>query len=122
MPIIVNPTSPVVASGTIQEVIDEARVILQDADADRFSDADLLTICNMALSEAYGLRPDLFFERYGVAWVDYELADDFPLGPRYRPVISNYIVSRAELREADHVDNGRVAALANAFKGALVQP
>jgi hypothetical protein len=120
MPLILTPTSPAVTTGTIQEVLDEARVILQDADKVRYTDAELLVLLNYALSEAKGLRPDLFFGSYGSAWVDKQLADAFPLEPRYRPVIGDYVVARAELREADHVESGRAAALYTVFKQGLL--
>jgi hypothetical protein len=122
MPIIIVPSTPVGTSSTIQDIVDEARVILQDSAETRFTDADLLNLCNLGLSEAYGIRPDLFFDRYGVTWADYVLADIFPLDARYRTAISNYIVSRAELRESDHVDDSRVVVLAAAFRNAMIAP
>lgn len=48
---------------TPQEVIDEARVIINDDNAlmpDRFSDADLLKFVNQAIKRASVVRPDLF--------------------------------------------------------------
>lgn len=105
---------------TIQTVIDEARVILQDSSKARYTDAELLTVANYALYSAKRVRPDLFFSSIGQDQTAVILSDTFPLPTQFQPVVSNYIVSRAELRDDEYSVDGRAAALDAAFRAALL--
>ncbi len=105
---------------TVQSVIDEARVILQDAAATRYTAAQLLTIANFALFTAFRIRPDLNFAGIGSTPSTLLATDTFPLPPQYEPVVSNYIAARAELRDDEYSVDGRAAALLTEFKAALV--
>lgn len=105
---------------TIQDVIDEARVILQDAAKVRYTDAQLTKICNYALFTANRLRPDLFFSSIGTAQTALTVGNTFPLPPQYEPVVSNYVASRAEMRDDEYSVDGRAATLLSEFKAALL--
>jgi hypothetical protein len=105
---------------TLQTVIDEARVILQDAAKVRYTDAQLTVICNYAIASALRIRPDLDFANVGNAPATLLIGDPFPFPPQFEPVVSNYIASRAELRDDEYSVDGRVAVLNNEFKSALV--
>ena len=105
---------------TIQNIIDDARVILQDAAKTRYTDAQLTSICNYALYTANRLRPDLFFSSIGTAQTALAVGNTFPLPPQYEPVVSNYVASRAELRDDEYSVDGRAAALLAEFKNALL--
>ena len=105
---------------TVQNIIDEARVILQDAAKTRYSDTQLVTHCNYALYTANRLRPDLFFSSIGTAQTALVAGSTFPLPPQFEPVVSNYVASRAELRDDEYSVDGRAAALLAEFKNALL--
>lgn len=105
---------------TLQDVIDEARVILQDSAKTRYTDADLTKICNYAIFEAYRIRPDLNFANIGSAPSALLIGGTFPLPPQYEPVVSNYIAGRAEIRDDEYSVDGRAAALIGMFKASLV--
>lgn len=81
---------------TMQDVLDLARLDLNDADKVRNLDTNMLKFANDGLVKAYSLRSDLRFGSYGTAYTDLALTDPFPLGLEYRPAIANYIVMRCE--------------------------
>lgn len=105
---------------TMQDVIDEARVILKDAAKVRYTDASLLKIANYALFEAYRVRPDLRFASIGTNPTAAAIGDTFPLTPQYEPLVSNYVAARAELRDDEYSVDGRAAALLALFKTGLM--
>jgi hypothetical protein len=105
---------------TLQDVIDEARVLLQDAAKVRYTDAELTDIANYAIFEAYRLRPDLNFANIGTDPVALAIGGTFPLPPQYQPVVANYITSRAELRDDEYSVEGRAVALLGFFKQSLL--
>ena len=120
MPLILTPSSPAVATGTVQELMDEARVLLRDPTKVRYPDERLLAYANVAFLTAYRLRPDLFFAELGSAWTDKAYADAVPISPLYRSGCINYIVQRAELKGAPYDEKGRQIDLLADFKQQLL--
>lgn len=105
---------------TIQDVVDEARVTLQDAAKTRYSDAQLLRNANAALAEALRLRPDLFFSSLSAPLATYALVDTFPLPAQYLDPVQTFVAGRAELRDDEYAVDGRAAALVSMYKSSLV--
>ena len=81
---------------TIQNVMDLARVDLNDSAKTRNTDANLVQFVNDGIAKAYVIRPDLKYGSYGTAFVDLGTTAAFPLPLEYRPAIANYIVLRCE--------------------------
>ena len=90
-------------ANTVQTVLDEARLILNDAATNvvtgsaitpRYPDADLLRYANAGIAKALTLRPDLNFGSYGTAWTDVVATASFPLPIEYRGAIVSYVVYR----------------------------
>ena len=112
---------------TCQEVLDVARIDLNDAktsgsDADcRNLDADLLKSLNAFVGIAWGARPDMFFDLYSLGEQTLVLNDPFPLPSRYEAACAHYIVARAEIKDDEHVTQGRVALLNAEAKNLLTQ-
>ncbi|WP_454731505.1 MULTISPECIES: hypothetical protein [Cupriavidus] len=92
---------------TVQQVINNGRVPLNDADKDRYSDADMLGFVNDGLAEIYGMRPDLRFGRFSQAVPMLGLSDDFPLSPQHAVAMQHYLVFRAEMKDDEHVNANR---------------
>lgn len=105
------------ALDTVQDYIDEARVLLQDKDTPfRYSDAELIRILNIAIMEARRLRPDIFLGKMHITLQSYTaVGNAVDLEPMYRPAFVYYMVGRAELRDAEHTQDSRAAALMNKF-------
>ncbi len=119
MPILA-PSSPSISAGTVQAVLDEARLLLNDPTKVRYPESYLLVMANNAFLEAYRVRPDLFFSTITAGWVDKLATDTFPLPDFLRPAVVNYVIARAELRSALYDDKGKLAALFADFRQQLL--
>ncbi len=99
---------------TLQTLVDRARVPLNDADADRYTDAQLLKYAQDAYLMIVRYRPDIFITGYASlpAFGDLALGSDFPsVEDFYLPIIADYVTARAEFVDDEHV----VAERAQAF-------
>lgn len=105
---------------TLQAIINEARVLLNDDDATRYSDARLLSYANQALAEARRVRPDLFLGMFGAGALTYVAGDSSPLPIEYEPYIQDYIVGRSNSRDDEYTLDGRATAFIVRFKSGLL--
>jgi hypothetical protein len=80
----------------IQDVLDLARLDLNDVEKTRNPDANMLRFANDGLAKLYTIRPDLRWGNYTTPFVPLELTDPFPLSQEYEPALCNYIVFRCE--------------------------
>lgn len=97
----------------LQSVLDLARIPLNDADKDRYSDADaLLPFLRHGLLAAYRRRPDLFIGQLAVtpSFLTLALVDPFPLPDEYIQVFADWVTARAETVDDEHVNSQRAAA------------
>ena len=81
---------------TMQDVLDLARLDLNDAAKTRNLDSNMIQFANDGIAKAVVMRPDLNFGNYTTAYADLTTASSFPLPLEYRPAIANYIVMRCE--------------------------
>lgn len=113
-------------SWTLNDVIIQAREIIQDTRAEsyRHSDAKLLRYLNHAVSEAVRLRPDLFItdnegsslsEPRDFASVD-DLDDPFPIEEQYFSPFVFYVAGMVGLGDDEYANDGRAAGLMNMFR------
>lgn len=131
---------------TWQNVIDEARVILQDSESpERHSDTVLLAKLNRGLQELRRLRPDAFWDFFDVddtfppeiVAVDADPDDNpdefdpvedgqialsatFNLDLMFYTPLVYWVASSAELVDDEFTNDGRVVLLQNAFKSMVV--
>jgi len=105
-----------------QAVLDLARMTLNDDDKDKNTDADLLVYGNDAAREVYGLRPDLRLGSFGTAYTEATdpVTDNFTLPDDFKRIVADYIVARAEFKDAVHVTSGRAVAAFGLFKSQVV--
>lgn len=95
---------------TVQDVLDGARVILNDEAGIRYLDDQLCTYVLDAYVEARYIRPDLFVGLYEVDLPDVIVpADPFPLSPQFFAAVREFVISMAELRDDEWVNDGRAA-------------
>ncbi len=104
---------------TMQEIVDNARVILQDSTKVRYSDAELLEHVNAAVFEAYRLRPDLFFTSVSAPPAALASGGTFPLPTFLEDTAAQYAAGRIEMRGDLYSKEGRGPSLMAAFVGAL---
>lgn len=104
----------------MQNVIDRARIPLNDEDKDRYSDVDLLAYANAGLRRAFALRPDLRLGQYATSFSDLPLSGTFPIADRYQQLIADYAAARAETRDSEHVSTGRVGLFMQNFEKELL--
>lgn len=116
---------------TYQDVVTDARVLLQDTDATsyRYSDTTLLAIYNRALQALGRIRPDAFYDMWSggslnvpelvesspgagqVAWTD-----NFGLDMMFFSPLVSYLVGVAEIIDDEYSEDGRAALMLQSFK------
>lgn len=100
---------------TAQQVIDLARIPLNDARKARYTDARLLQFVNSAVLRIYELRPDLFI---GTGWTGpsaLSLSSNFPLPDRFAQDVADYVAGRAEIADDDAASMQRANMLMQMF-------
>lgn len=106
---------------TFQNIIDQARVDLQDAAKTRYTDAEMLTYLVDGVNEARRLRPDFFFGSYTASEPVYTLASTFPLPSMYQMLFIHYLVFRAETRDDEYALDGRAVGMLARFEKELTR-
>lgn len=116
---------------TYQDVVTEARVLLQDTDSTSYrnSNANLLAIYNRALQALARVRPDACYDLYSAnslnvpelvesspgsgqtAWTD-----NFGLEMQFFNPLVSYIVGVAEIIDDEYSEDGRAALMLQSFK------
>lgn len=104
----------------MQQVVDLARVPLNDAAKRRYTDAALLGYANSAVFRAYELRPDLMFGGGYTPYAALALGGTFPLPDRFAQTVADYVGGRAELKDDDASTQARAKTLMSLFAGELL--
>lgn len=101
---------------TYQSAVDLARVPLNDANRDRYSDDILLLFANHAMLQILKRRPDLFVGQFSsLPNGERSLNDAFPLPSEYVQTVADYVTARAEMTDDEHVNAGRAALFMRLF-------
>lgn len=101
---------------TMQNVIDRARVPLNDDAKARHTDAQMLVYAKDGLRLLLSRRPDLFFQNFAVDIEALVLGDSLPLDDLYAPALQDYVTARAETRNTEADLEGRAVVFFNLFK------
>lgn len=105
------------AYNTVGDLLDQARILLQDIEADRYTNDMLLSALNEGLLETRRLRPDMY--RDNLAHVpQYTLAQlTTPIAyePMYRPALVNYVAGRVQLQDDEATNDARATIFLNTF-------
>jgi hypothetical protein len=109
---------------TYQNLVDEAREILQDTDAEayRWTTDTLRNKLNRGLQELGRLRPDAFYATFAVDDIvvpeveDADLTDSFPLSMQFYPPLVYWVTGSAELIEDEFTNDARAGILLAQFK------
>ena len=103
----------------LQDVIDLARIDLNDADKTGYPDAELLRHAIDMLREALSIRPDLKLGHYEDDEPAYAAGSDFPLPPRYCRAVADAVIARAQSKEDEGAALDRAPAYLQLFRLAL---
>lgn len=110
---------------TIQDILDEARVFIQDVDEpQRYSDDDLVAYLNNAIYEIRRLRPDYFVNTYTTEVPQFttsQLTSDYPLDGQTTTAAAYFVAGNAALRDDENVDSGRAVGLITMFNNMLLK-
>jgi|GEM_PF-1214235 len=104
------------ATKTMQDVLDEARLSLNDDDKQRNADSATIVYANEAIAITYKLRPDLRFGAYTSEYAPLTADDFFPLPFQYTSVIEDYIRFRCEMRDDEAVSEGLASGYNQLFE------
>lgn len=106
---------------TFQQLIDRARIPLNDADKTRYPDAELLGYGVDAYLLLRRYRPDLFIGNWTLgSWSAYTVGTPFPNAPdEYLPIIADYVTARAEFKDDEHVVAERAQAFYQLFSAGV---
>jgi hypothetical protein len=98
-------------STTYQNIVDLARIPLNDEDKARYSDDTLLAYTNTAMLALFHRRPDIFIGQYdNLPSIDAALTDTFPLPDSYRSLMADYVTSRTAMIDDEHANSGLAGA------------
>jgi hypothetical protein len=94
---------------------------LNDTDGDRYTDEDLISDMNSAVSMTKMLRPDAFIlgealPEFTVADVNTSPATDFPLPDIFYQSFVYYLAGNAELRDDEFAVDNRAMTLLAAYR------
>lgn len=120
---------------TYKNVLDEARVLLQDDDSSsyRVSEAKMIDILNRALQALVRIRPDACYDLFadnslgipelvesspGAGQTIY--TSTFALETQFYNPLLHYVVGLTELIDDEYSEDGRAMALLSQFKGSIV--
>jgi hypothetical protein len=128
------PEEMIVAK-TYQDVVTEARVLLQDTDSAsyRYENSTLLAIYNRALQVLCRTRPDAAYDLFsgnalnvpelvesGAGAGQTDWTDTFGLEMQFFTPLVHYVVGLAELTDDEYTEDGRAVALLTIFKQSLL--
>lgn len=106
---------------SIDNALTDARTILQDTAGERYTDADLVSDLNSAISMTKMLRPDAFI--LGEALPEFTVADlgqapatDFPLPDIFYQSFVYYLAGNAELRDDEFAVDNRAMTLLTVYR------
>lgn len=101
---------------TIQEVIDIARVNLNDDAKTRWPDVKLLVFANDGIQRVIELRPDVFLGQFSsLPSGNLALGATCPLPDRYHRALADYILARANMNGSEEGAIEKSAAYAQLF-------
>lgn len=101
---------------TLQDVINRARIPLNDDAKARYSDARGLEFCNTAIAVAYKVRPDLRFGSYATEFAPLLVGDTFPLPYQYVQAVADYVTGRLNTIDAEPENGERAMAFMAQFE------
>lgn len=123
------------ATKTYQDLVTEARKLLQDTDINlqRYTDETLIEILNRGLRDIGTMRPDVYYTLFsanslnvpevvesgaGVGQIDW--TDVFTLEFQFYTPLVGYVVGVAEITDDEYTTDGRAAMFLQQFRNQVI--
>lgn len=123
------------ATKTYENLVTEARKMLQDTDTNlqRYTDETLIELLNRGLRDLGTMRPDVFYDLFaanslnvpeivesgaGVGQIDW--TDVFTLEFQFYTPLVGYLVGVAEIFDDEYTTDGRAALLLGQFRNQVI--
>ena len=117
---------------TVQDVLNYARLTVNDTASARYSDADGLTYANAAIAKTLDIRPDLRMGTStssgiltGYGWGAYTAlvaTSSFPLSYDYVEKIAHFVIASWQSKDDPFVNSGLQKQEEQAFTNGLLGP
>lgn len=90
---------------TYQQVIDLARLPLNDSDKVRYTDAQALLYAQTGIALLLNKRPDLFLGQFTALPDPFDdvVGDNIPIDTRYKQALADYVTARCETHDDENV-------------------
>lgn len=102
---------------TAQQIIDQARVPLNDDDKVRNSDAVMLGYLNFGLRRLKKARADMFIGSLATGHTDLVLGDAVPTPEEYDQNLADWLSGRAHTKDDEEAANSRIELFFTLAKG-----
>lgn len=111
---------------TVQKYVTQARFLLQDVAVPyRYADTYIVAALNIAINEAFRVRPDLFQAYYETTLPSYDpvtdLATNVAIDQSYRMSFLYFVVGYCQLSDQEDTTDARSSQLINKFTSQLLQ-
>jgi hypothetical protein len=113
---------------TVQDFINEARVILQDeqglGSGARYPDVDFVSAINIGILEFRRIRPDLFIPYLRITPPSYSLANrtqTVAIDDQYRNALLWYVCGHIQIRDDETTQDQRATIFLNKAVGSLTK-
>ena len=107
---------------TIQDYIQSVRILLQDQmEPYRYSDDEMVLALNLAFSEAYRLRPDMFVLSPVLPnYLGKPMATKVMVPTGYQSAFMYYIAGHIQLRDGEETQDSRAGVFLTKFTSQLL--
>lgn len=107
-------------ANTLKDIIDLARLSINDDAKVSYPDTELLNYANDAIQTLINTRPDLFIGGFDSLPTDnLEEGDDSPVDVRYRRAIADYVIARVNLKGTEESASAKANAYIQMFGAQL---
>lgn len=107
---------------TIADYVAAARILLQDTTpAPRYPTTDFQLALDIALDEAFRIRPDFFINKPEVSLIGQPLTYEPPIPRGYQSAFLYYICGHVQLRDEEETTDARSTAFLTKFTVQLLQ-
>jgi len=119
---------------TYQDIVTEARDLLQDTEDERFTDAYLVATLNRGLQELSRIRPDAFYDLYDANALNVPLLTDsatpatgetawtvdFGIEMQFFNPLMMYVVGSIEVTDDEFTVDGRAMMMLQQFRNSVI--
>lgn len=104
---------------TLQNIVDEARIPLNDDDKVTWSDDDLFKNLRHGLRMLKSRRADLYFGLASNVLDSLVIGSTYPLEDQTIPALTDYVTARAQFKDDEAAVKGAASAFYKLFQEAL---